>query len=612
MKHRYSKLLAGVLAAALCLCMAGCAGSTSEETAVYLDYRTGIDENGNYNDELYGMNNNDNKNADPGVFWVSEEEDPVYGGYFYMYVTSWETDTDTAINSKWCEENGVAALAYMCYRSKDLYQWERCGSLPGGFSLQVDNEDWCRDKFWAPEVVKNPADGKYYMYFSAQAAENWGAKGVSDSDYMYDRLYLSVAVSDSPVGPFDVLCNTDVETGKRIPTINFREGCGTEYDWAAIDVSPFFDDNGDLYVYFNKHQDGHYAHLNGVYGMKMLSMTQPDYSTVVCLTQADAVTASSTPGQIEDASAEGSYFYGESGINEGPTMLKRNGKYYLTYSANGYGHQNYSVHQALGDSPLGTFTKLDATCNPVLDGSVLGYMVGTAHHCFVEKGDELYIVYHRHDTIFGYDTGRGRSISADRAQWVKNSEGVEMLTANGPSKSLQWLSESISGYKNLAQTADVKMSQGTGVGYLTDELVPYYNTVENYVAQTEEGDLTINFKWDEPVNISSLMIYNAKDVSYAFSKIADIRFRLAAQPEWASEDYTWAVIKDLEFPSLYWDKDSEEYIACGPAVAEFDEIMVTELSITIEEEDRLMKTDKQGDVNTALRLSEIIILGGKE
>lgn len=609
MKTRYSRFFAGVLAAVLCVGAAGCGNDTSDAASVYLDYGTGIDENGDYNDELYGMNNNDDVGADPGAFWVSEEEDPQYGGYFYRYVTSWDTDTDTALNTEFCEKNGIAALAFQCYRSKDLYQWERCGSLPGGYSLQVDNEDWCRDKFWAPEVLKNPADGKYYMYFSAEAAENWGADGVSDSSNPYDRLYLSVAVSDSPTGPFDVLCNTDVTTGKRIPTINFHDGCNTEFDWAVIDASPFFDDNGDLYLYFNKHEDSHYTHLNGVFGMKMLSMTQPDYSTVVCLTQTNKVTASSTPGQIEEVSSEGDYFYSEDRINEGPTMLKHNGKYYLTYSANGYKSQAYSVHQAIGDSPLGTFTKLDATSNPVLDGSMLGYRVGTAHHCFVEKGDELYILYHRHSTIYRFNM---RSLSADRMNWTTNKDGTDILVANGPSASLQWLSESISGYKNLARTADVKISTGTGVKYLIDEIVPYANAIEDYVMQSESGDVKITFQWDEPVNVSSVMIYNGKDMNYAFSNISDIRFKLAEKPEWESEDYEYAVIKDLKFPAHYWDPESEDYIAGAPAVAEFDSILVSEITITIAEQDRLVETDKFGDTNTALQLAEIVILGGEK
>lgn len=611
MKKKYRKFLAGVLVASLCLGIAGCGQSASDVTSVYLDYGTGIDEDGDYNEELYGMNNNDTGGADPGVFWVSEEEDSEYGGYFYKYITIWTVDSDTAINTEFCEEEGIAALAYKCYRSKDLYQWERCGVLPGGYSLQVDNEDWPRDNLWAPEVIKSPIDGKYYMYFSANAPENWGAvTGVSNSDYEYDRLYLAVAVCDTPVGPFDILYNTDVETGKRIPTINFHEGCNTEFDWAAIDVSPFFDDNGDFYLYFNKHKDSNYASLNGIWGMKMKSMTQPDYSTIVCLTQPNNITASSTPGDIESTTQEGNYFYSEGGVNEGPTMIKHNGIYYLTYSANGYKSHNYSVHMAVSDSPLGTFRKLDGTeGNPVLDGSAEGYMVGTAHHSIVEKGDELYIVYHRLSSIYTYS---GRAICADRLNWTTNKDGLDILVANGPSKSLQWLSESVSGYKNLAQTADIKISTGTGVNYLTDGIIPFTSAIEDYVMQSESGDVKITFQWDEPVSVSSIMIYNGMDESYAFSNISDIRFKLAEQPDWASKAYDYAVIQDLVFPSRYWDADSEEYIAGAPAVAEFDSIMVTEISITIKEGDRLVEYDKFGETNVALKIAEIVILGGNE
>jgi len=110
--------------------------------------------------------------------------------------------------------------------------------------------------------------------------------------------------------------------------------------------------------------------------------------------------------------------------------------------------------------------------------------------------------------------------------------------------------------------------------------------------------------------VSSIMIYNALDVSAAFSKISDIRFKLEEQPEWASEDYSYAVIKDLKVPDIYWDVEAEEYISCSPVVAEFDEIMVSELSVTIAAEDRLVEIDKQGEENTNLSVSEIVILGG--
>jgi len=114
------------------------------------------------------------------------------------------------------------------------------------------------------------------------------------------------------------------------------------------------------------------------------------------------------------------------------------------------------------------------------------------------------------------------------------------------------------------------------------------------------------------VKVSSIMIYNGQEVSRAFSKVSDIRFKLAERPEWATKDYSYAVIKDLKLPDFYWNVETEEYIAGAPAVAEFDEIMVTEIEITIAATDRLVKVNKQGEDNTSLSLSEIVILGGVE
>lgn len=124
-----------------------------------------------------------------------------------------------------------------------------------------------------------------------------------------------------------------------------------------------------------------------------------------------------------------------------------------------------------------------------------------------------------------------------------------------------------------------------------------------------EGDVTITLKWQEPVEVSSLMIYNAQEVEKAFSNIADIRFRLAEQPEWASKPYDYAVIQDLKFPDRYWNPETEKYIVGGCAVAEFDQLLVSEIQITIEDGDRLMEYDKFGEPNSGLNLSEIVVLG---
>ena len=598
MERKAKRFLAGILAAGLCISIAGCG---QKESLVYLNYGTGISEDGNYNKELYGINTVQPQGSDPTCIYVSEEEDPDYGGYYYMYTGG------PGKCSEYQQEHISFATAY-CFRSRDLFQWEICG-VKDGFSLIVDEEDWCQENLWAPAVIRNPADGKYYMYFSAGVPQNYGVEGISSSDYDWDRLHLGVAVSDTPIGPFDVLYDTDSATGKRIPTINFHTGCGTEYPWSAIDAAPFIDDDGTLYLYFNKHADEHYTELNGIVGMKMKSMTIPDYSTVTYLTQGDYATCSSTPGNIEEVTEGEKFEFDELGLNEAPHMYKHNGVYYLTYSANGYTYASYPVHQAISDAPLGKFVKPGAAAgNPVCDGSLLGNVNGTGSHTLVERDGELWIVYHRHGSINGYDEGLERSIGAERVNLVENMDGQIVLSANGPSLSLQWLPEGVSGYKNRAQTAEISISAGTGIEYLTDGILPYYQVTEGYM-MSAEGDVTVTMKWKEPVSVRSVMIYNAKEAEKAFSKISDIRFKLAEQPSWASKAYDYAVIKDVVLPDRYWDVEIEKYEAFAPAVAEFEDMMITELVITIKEGDRLMEVDKFGDPNTGLNLSEIVVLG---
>lgn len=616
MKRKLSQIIAGMLVTAMCISMAGCslAGSDSK---VYLNYATGLGEDMQYNSELYGLNgSNDKEGADPGCFYLSEEEDPEWGGYYYMYQGGSTRDGGHTLTDEDLVERNIDNIAITCFRSKDLYKWDSCGTIrKGAYVLELSKEDWPKTLFYAPEVIRNPEDGKYYLYFNASASEEWGVEGMSSSDNAFDRFHLGVAVADTPIGPFHMIYDIDKATGKRVPTINFHTGCNTKYPWAAIDVSPFFDDNGDFYLYFNKHSDDHYGNLNGVWGMKMKSMSEPDYSTVACLAAPGKVTASSIPGKIEEFNIDTEKYFDptESGINEAPFMYKHNGKYYLTYASNGFGNVAYSVHQAVSDSPLSGFVKLSQEQgNPVLNGSIHGYMNGTAHHSLMKNGDELWIIYHKHNTTREYWMGRERSIAVDRVNFVTNSEGLEVLSANGPSMALQWLPESVSGYKNLAKTAKIEVSAGTGKEYLTDLVLPFYTVTQNRVLSSEKGDVTITLTWDEPVSVSSVMVYNAYDSNKAFSKIADMRFKLAQKPEWASKDYEYAVIEDLKVPDKYWNADSKEYIQCSPAVAEFEPLKITEIQITIKETDRLVGIDKLGKVQTGLNLSEIVVLGGVE
>ena len=95
--------------------------------------------------------------------------------------------------------------------------------------------------------------------------------------------------------------------------------------------------------------------VTNVWGIKMNEWWDPDYSTLAHLTETGYMTVTDvTPGNTND--------YEQSIINEGPFMVdyEVDGKTYysLMFSVNGYAEKNYGVWQAIGESPLGTFTKL--------------------------------------------------------------------------------------------------------------------------------------------------------------------------------------------------------------------------------------------------------------
>lgn len=147
--------------------------------------------------------------------------------------------------------------------------------------------------------------------------------------------------------------------------------------------------------------------------------------------------------------------------------------------------------------------------------------------------------------------------------------------------------------------------------YLNDGVIPYYAYNETQVLSTDT-DVTVTLRFEKPVTVVSVMVFNAFNEFDAFSKIKTITFEVAAQADWMSKAYDFAVISDLMFPATYYDvsgESSDKYKNCAPAVAEFNEISVTAISFTIAKSDRLKVYDKLGNVNTQLKLTEIAVLG---
>lgn len=129
------------------------------------------------------------------------------------------------------------------------------------------------------------------------------------------------------------------------------------WDEKSIDTSLFIDDDGTPYLYFVRFTDGNViwvAEMNDdLTGIKQETLTE-------CIKVGE-------PWELsQDKPAK---------VAEGPSILKKEGVYYLVYSANHFESKNYGVGYATSNSPMGPWKKYEG--NPILqhaDG-----LMGTGH-----------------------------------------------------------------------------------------------------------------------------------------------------------------------------------------------------------------------------------------
>lgn len=268
---------------------------------------------------------------------------------------------------------------FEAYVSDDMSEWTSLGQVYKG----AGDDQWNVDCFWAPEVYER--DGKYYMFYSANAKDNPTNEG--------ENFKIGVAVADSPAGPFTDFLDR--------PVFN--------PPYPIIDANVLFDENGKCYLYFSrccyKHavdseiadkarKDGFCDEVeeSWVYGVEM----SPDFSGVI----GEPQLLLAPPTRLDDVQAEWeSRSVANKEVNrrwtEGSYIFKSGDKYYMMYSANHYGGKYYAVGYATSDSPLGPFVK--SSSNPVLEENVSkgGTVMGTGHNMVVAMPDSsLYCVYH--------------------------------------------------------------------------------------------------------------------------------------------------------------------------------------------------------------------------
>ena len=273
---------------------------------------------------------------------------------YYMYATS------------------DSAEGYRVWESCDLVNWTDMGQC---FNKKTSNT-FGHSEFWAPEVVYNPNSKTYILYYTARNAplrdlgiSNDGTAGNYNEAYNSGVLKTGVATSFSPLGPF-VDC-----TGA--PMFDLGPFVAT------IDASLFIDDDGQGYLYYSR--DCSQNVVNGQHTSQTW-VTKVDSSWTKTVGEHYLVTTPEDEWEIKSGVNNG-YLW-----NEGPYVLKYNGKYYLTFSANLYASNDYAVGVAVSSNPLSGFVKSED--NPILT-RIPNKMAGPGHCMFFTDFDGyLWCCYH--------------------------------------------------------------------------------------------------------------------------------------------------------------------------------------------------------------------------
>lgn len=441
--------------------------------------------------KLFYTNKTELFGADPFILIEQEDGETI----FYLFSTSRE----------------LSAKGFETYVSNDLSNWKKAD-----VAFTCEGSVWCNKSLWAPEVIKGD-DGLYYLFYSAQ----W-----NDDN---QGFYLSCAVSRSPSGPYSEY-SSDKKTTLE-PLIQFenhynqipsslRSSLSGHDDKVgyikAIDASPFVDPvTGKKYLYFIADLNTAYTENSFVMAMEMEDWVTPKYETLTQITEFGKV----SPGS-EDMVLEGGR------TNEGCSMNYFDGTYYLTFSTFTYMTAEYQVRQAIGDNPLGPFRKIQNNDGgTVIFTEASNIRQSAGHSSIFELGDDVYITYH---SFFNdKDIDDGRKPAVDKISFVKNSEGITVMQANGPTCTPQPLPEYLTGYKNLALDAKITCNNTAGnlsVDLLNDNYIPLHRMtpVSEFIINAGESEITLEF--NDTKEIAAVLVYTSVKDAMRLSEIKSVIF----------------------------------------------------------------------------------------
>lgn len=235
--------------------------------------------------------------------------------------------------------------------SKDLISWEhRDVELPEEWFMKSnDYDEQPHDMVWAPSVIYNPKNQKYYITYTIGSQR--------------------IGMSDSLFGPW--VDANKVEPNK--PFINTHDG------------QFFLDDDGSIYM------------TVGAWTFCIIKLDFDAEGKVSAGAQDDP-RMNRTSGRATNPFK----YYTAEGIRnsfEASEIFKRNGLYYLVWSTDG--GAAYNLRYAVADDVFGPYREINGSFdNPILSTDNEKNILGPGHHATFVKGDDYYIIYHRQSYPF--------------------------------------------------------------------------------------------------------------------------------------------------------------------------------------------------------------------
>lgn len=293
-----------------------------------------------------------------------------FGDTYYIYATT--------------DGSGAGFGPAQVWMSKDFSNWTL---MP----MNWPDTHW----IWAPDVICDTQDGKYYMVYC-------------------QPCQLHMGVSETPRGPWqNILGKSDaVLVPDRFVT-----------NAITLDGQTFVDDDGSVYMYWGTW---------GIYkgfgcGAGKLNADKKSFSETRLIPNTEVT----------------DFF-------EAPFVLKRNDIYYFMYSSGSCHDHTYRVQYATSDKPLGPYKYQGCILETNADGTVHG----PGHHSVLQEGNEYYIVYHRHDNPHS-NRGFHRQLCIDKMEFLPDGS-IKKITPTHEGIGL--LAPSVLKTKNLALGCKVEAS----------------------------------------------------------------------------------------------------------------------------------------------------------